>query len=92
VIVRSFCEVTSACIKIIDEGPGLPESELDKVFQRFYRAPGDITEGSGLGLAVVRGIAERLGGRAELENRIDRRGLVASVWLPLAEIPQQEKH
>ena len=71
-------------IEIVDEGPGLPESELSNVFNRFYRAPGDATEGSGLGLAVVRGIVERLGGRVQLANRSDRSGLIASVWLPIA--------
>lgn len=69
-------------IEVADEGPGLPESELEKVFQRFYRAPDDATVGSGLGLAVVRGYAERLGGRAQLVNRTDRSGLIAQVWLP----------
>lgn len=71
-------------IDIADEGPGLPESELEKVFRRFYRSPGDATEGSGLGLAVVRGIVERLGGRVQVTNRGDRSGLIASVWLPIA--------
>lgn len=67
---------------ISDEGPGLPESELEKVFHRFYRSPGDPTEGSGLGLAVVLGIVKRLGGRVRLANRTDRSGLIAQLWLP----------
>lgn len=82
---RVFREGDSACITVVDEGSGLPEGELETVFQRFYRAPGDATEGSGLGLAVVRGIAERLGGGASLANRTDRSGLIAQVWLPLAD-------
>ena len=82
---RVFREGTSACITVVDEGPGLPEAELENVFQRFYRAPGDITEGSGLGLAVVCGIAELLGGGASLANRADRSGLIAHVWLPLVD-------
>jgi two-component system OmpR family sensor kinase len=81
--VRVDCDPIDLCISVIDEGPGLPESELDKVFARFYRAPGDVTEGSGLGLAVVRNIVGRLGGRTTLENRVDRHGLIARAWLPL---------
>ena len=77
-----FIKENNVCIEIVDEGPGLPDLELEKIFERFYRAPGNATEGSGLGLAVVRGIAERIGGRVLLENRADRSGLIARVWLP----------
>lgn len=71
-------------IEVIDEGPGLPASEHEKVFGRFYRAPGDTTEGSGLGLSVVRNIAEQLGGHASLVPRQDRSGLIARVSLPIS--------
>lgn len=84
VVLDTRVEAGGSHIRMIDEGPGLPESELNKVLERFYRAPGNTIEGSGLGLAVVRGIADRLGGRAWLENRNDRSGLVAHVWLPNA--------
>ena len=76
-----------ALIEVLDEGPGLPESELQKVFERFYRAVGDLTEGSGLGLAVVQSLAEQLGAQASLSNRRDRTGLVAQLRLPLASEP-----
>lgn len=79
-----------AWIEIADEGPGLPDSELEKVFERFYRAPGELTEGSGLGLAAVREAAKRLGGRASLSNRRDRSGLIARVCLPLV-MPQDSE-
>lgn len=82
VVLRTRKETGAAQIEVSDEGPGLAEAELEAVFERFYRAPGDVTEGSGLGLAVVRNIAARLGGRAWLENRRDRSGLVAHVRLP----------
>jgi two-component system sensor histidine kinase TctE len=41
-----------------DNGPGIPESELDKIFERFYRIPGSPGEGCGLGLAIVKEIAD----------------------------------
>jgi signal transduction histidine kinase len=82
VTVSAIPESGGVRIEIADEGPGLPESELENVFHRFYRSPGDATEGSGLGLSVVRGIVQRLGGRVQLANRTDRSGLIARLWLP----------
>ncbi len=82
VTVSAMTDSGGVRIEIADEGPGLPVRELENVFQRFYRAPGDATEGSGLGLAVVRGIVERLGGHVQLANRADRSGLIARLWLP----------
>ena len=82
VTVSATADSGGVRIEIADEGPGLPEPELENVFHRFYRSPCDVTEGSGLGLAVVRGIVERLGGHVQLANRTDRSGLIAQVWLP----------
>ena len=72
-----------ALIEVSDEGPGLPEAELERVFERFYRAPDDSTEGSGLGLSAVRAIVDSLGGRVSLHNRSTGSGLIARVWLPV---------
>ncbi|MDA8528838.1 HAMP domain-containing histidine kinase [Opitutaceae bacterium] len=72
---------------IEDEGPGLPESELSRVFDRFVRyesresaAP---KPGHGLGLAICRSIIELHRGRVYAENRGDRSGLRVVVDLPL---------
>jgi two-component system, OmpR family, sensor kinase len=59
----------TACIEIVDEGPGIPEDQLPRVFDRFFRVAGTGVEGSGLGLAIARGAAERLHARIELTNR-----------------------
>ena len=74
---------TAACIEVCDEGPGLAEDELSRVFERFYRAPGDPSEGSGLGLATVENLVKQAGGQITLHNRTDRSGLIARVTLPL---------
>jgi two-component system OmpR family sensor kinase len=71
-------------IEVWDEGPGLPENELERVFERFYRAPGDGSTGSGLGLATVETLVRQLGGHISLHNRADRSGLIARVVLPFA--------
>jgi len=71
-------------IRIQDEGPGLPETELEKVFQPFYRVEGSRSResgGTGLGLTIARGIAEAHGGALDLRNRPEG-GLEAVLALP----------
>jgi two-component system sensor histidine kinase TctE len=51
-----------------DNGPGIPESELDKIFERFYRIPGSSGEGCGLGLAIVKEIADLHGAQVRVEQ------------------------
>jgi len=46
------------CLSVEDDGPGIPEFEKDRVFERFYRIPGNSSNGCGLGLAIVKEIAE----------------------------------
>ena len=74
-----------ARLTVVDNGPGIPEAELPRAGERFFRASTANQPGSGLGLAIVRSIAERHGGRLELRNGQDGRGLAASIVLPLAE-------
>jgi signal transduction histidine kinase len=71
-------------IRIQDEGPGIPESELEKVFEPFHRLEASRsreTGGTGLGLAIARSIAEGHGGRLTLANRPEG-GLEARLTLP----------
>ncbi|MGH8504819.1 MAG: ATP-binding protein [Stenotrophobium sp.] len=82
ITLRTTTVANQAHVEILDEGPGLADAELEKVFERFYRAPGDATTGSGLGLSTVRSIVTRLGGTITLRNRKDCTGLLAQVSLP----------
>jgi len=59
----------STTLHVQDEGPGLPEEDLARAFNRFWRARSDI-HGSGLGLAIVERLMEACNGDAELVNRI----------------------
>jgi signal transduction histidine kinase len=71
-------------IRIQDQGPGLPQTELEKVFEPFYRAEQSRsrdTGGTGLGLTIARSVAEALGGRLVLLNRPEG-GLEARLTLP----------
>ena len=63
-------------IEVVDNGPGIPASERDRVFEPFYRMPDAFGEGSGLGLAIAREAAIRLGGVLSLHEPEKGRGLV----------------
>lgn len=63
---------SSVVVAIVDEGPGIPDQELETVFQRLYRVDHSrsrITGGSGLGLPIARHIIEAHHGRVWIENR-----------------------
>jgi signal transduction histidine kinase len=75
-----------AIIEIDDGGPGMPESEFERVFEPFHRLESSRsrqTGGIGLGLAVVRAVARSHGGDVVLNNR-PQGGLTARVTLPLS--------
>ncbi|MDR3417859.1 MAG: sensor histidine kinase KdpD [Nevskia sp.] len=64
----------SLVVSVRDEGPGIPEADLQKVFDKFFRARegGDRGRGgTGLGLAICRGFVEAMGGRIYARNRTD---------------------
>ena len=58
----------SPCLFVEDSGPGLPEAERERVFDRFYRVPGLGAQGSGLGLAIVKTIADAHGATVTLDR------------------------
>jgi two-component system OmpR family sensor kinase/two-component system sensor histidine kinase QseC len=78
VTVRVCCENGDAVLEVIDNGPGIPEAELERVFDAFYRLPNNTQVGSGLGLAIARSIAEQFKGSVSLRNRTSGRGLIFS--------------
>ena len=68
-----------------DDGPGVPQSELPKLFDKFYRGTGaKRMPGTGLGLSIVRGVMQGMGGEAGAALRSGRTGLVVSLSLPAA--------
>ncbi len=83
----------TAIVEIADTGPGIPPHLHTRVFDRFFRAAGQDTEGSGIGLAIVKAIVEREQGYITLANRIEGSGLIARVVLPLStESRPSEEH
>ncbi|MEJ7566982.1 MAG: ATP-binding protein [Gaiellaceae bacterium] len=61
-----------ATLSVVDDGPGIPPEHRSHVFDRFYRAEGDVASGSGLGLAIARELASLMGGDVELDSRPGR--------------------
>jgi signal transduction histidine kinase len=78
-----------AWVEVADSGPGVPQEELSRLFQRFYRADKARSRdvpGTGLGLAIVRSIARVHGGEATAA-RGPGGGAIFRVDLPLMELP-----
>ena len=72
----------SVLLEVADAGPGIPDEDLPRVFDRFYRADTSRTmPGSGLGLAIVRQVAVRHGG-AVWAQRAPEGGALLAMRLP----------
>jgi two-component system OmpR family sensor kinase len=81
--VRAVEDGRVVTVEIADTGPGIPEDELPHVFEELYRGQGARgTEGSGLGLALVRAIVKRHGGMVSVRSRKGE-GTVFTLHLPL---------
>jgi len=82
VVIRA--EAGRAVWAVGDSGPGIPPGERVRVFDRFYRLPGQVEPGNGLGLAIVKTIAERHQGTVTLDRSARLGGLEVRIVLPLA--------
>lgn len=82
--IKIFLEEDKQATTVIvkDSGPGIPLAEQARVFDTFYRVPGNEQLGSGLGLSIVKNIAKRLGLRVDLYNNPDQVGLSVRVVFP----------
>ena len=69
-------------LAVEDDGPGIPPDLQEKVFERFFRAHGDRSGSSGLGLSIVRAVAESHQGKVTLEPPLDGRGARFVVRFP----------
>jgi len=72
-------------IEVVDEGPGIPSADFERIFDKFYRvhAQDRRRAGTGLGLAICRGFVEALGGWIVARNRRDRSGAVLTIRMPV---------
>jgi two-component system sensor histidine kinase TctE len=79
VTVRVLREGRDATVQVEDNGPGVPPEERDRVFERFYRVLGTATDGCGLGLAIVREVAQSHGAKLALDSGAGGRGTVVKL-------------
>ncbi|MBV9531063.1 MAG: sensor histidine kinase KdpD [Bradyrhizobium sp.] len=88
--IRSVRDKDSVLLQVADEGDGIPQAELESVFDKFYRVQktDHVRPGTGLGLAISRGFIEAMHGKIFAANRADRSGAVLTIRLP---IPAQQK-
>ncbi|MGE3842127.1 MAG: ATP-binding protein [Vicinamibacterales bacterium] len=83
ITLQSECEHQDIILRVIDEGPGIPDADLQRVFERFYRvdkARSRETGGTGLGLSIVRHLVDLHGGVVSAEN-LPERGAAFTVRL-----------
>ena len=85
--LRARRDGAAAAIEVIDNGPGIPPADLERIFDKFYRVQAQDRRraGTGLGLAICRGFIEAQGGRIEAGNRPDRSGAVLAIHIPVPE-------
>jgi two-component system, OmpR family, sensor kinase len=79
VSVENGSDSGQTLLKIVDNGPGIPPEERSRVLDRFYRRPGTSPPGSGLGMAIVKAIADTHGATLDLDAGPDGTGLAVSV-------------
>jgi two-component system sensor histidine kinase TctE len=82
ITVRVRQQGDHATLEVEDDGPGIPLDEREKVFERFYRIPGGAPEGCGLGLAIVREIAQGHQATVTIQSGAGGRGTRMTVTFP----------
>ena len=83
-------------LTVEDEGPGVPAELRERVFDKFFRAmrdgdTGTHPSGTGMGLAIARGIVEAHGGRIWIEETGAGRGMLVALTLPLGDEDETEQ-
>ncbi len=67
--VLASVDATTIVLEVADRGPGVPEAERSRIFDKFYRLPGGTASGAGLGLAICRGVVQAHGGQIWVADR-----------------------
>jgi two-component system sensor histidine kinase KdpD len=88
--IRAWDDRDTVVLQITDEGDGIPQHDLTRIFDKFYRVQktDQVRAGTGLGLAIARGFVEAMHGTIAAANRADRSGAVFTITLP---IPNQQQ-
>jgi two-component system sensor histidine kinase KdpD len=88
--IESWQSPDTVYLRVLDEGSGISPTDLDHIFDKFYRAQktDQVRAGTGLGLAISRGFVEAMHGTIVAANRADRTGAAFTISLP---IPRQRQ-
>jgi two-component system sensor histidine kinase KdpD len=83
--IQGWQETEAVYLQILDEGGGIPAEDLERIFDKFYRAQkaDHVRAGTGLGLAISRGFVEAMHGTVTAGNRTDLAGAVFTIRLPI---------
>lgn len=92
--VASWRDGETVKVQVLDEGDGIPDADLERIFDKFYRArKGDqVRAGTGLGLAISRGFIEALSGTIVAANRMNPKGAVFTITLPVLKADERKKY
>ena len=82
--IQAWRSGDSVCLRVLDEGSGIPATDLEHIFDKFYRVQktDQVRAGTGLGLAIARGFVEAMHGTIVAANRTDRTGAAFTITLP----------
>jgi two-component system sensor histidine kinase KdpD len=83
--IQSWRDRDMVGLQVLDEGEGIPPTDLERIFDKFYRVQkaDHVRAGTGLGLAISRGFMEAMHGTITAANRTDRGGAVFTITLPI---------
>ncbi|TPJ80960.1 sensor histidine kinase KdpD [Mesorhizobium sp. B2-6-2] len=88
--LQAWVDSGAVILQVMDEGPGIPPDDLERIFDTFYRVRkrDQVRAGTGLGLSISRGFIEAMGGTVAAANRTDRPGAIFTIRMPVpAELP-----
>lgn len=93
ILIQAWEEEGAIFLQVLDEGNGIPADDLERIFDKFYRAQkGDrVRAGTGLGLPICRGFIEAMGGTIVAMNRTDRSGAIFTIRLSVPDQGQLEQ-
>lgn len=83
--VRAWQDERWVVVQILDEGPGIPPGDLERIFDSFHRVRKRdlVLAGTGLGLSICKGFVEAMGGTITAGNRTDRTGAIFTIRMPI---------
>ncbi|MDX8441528.1 sensor histidine kinase KdpD [Mesorhizobium australafricanum] len=88
--LQAWVDNGAVILQVMDEGPGIPPDDLERIFDTFYRVRkrDQVRAGTGLGLSISRGFIEAMGGTIAAANRTDRQGAIFTIRMPVpVELP-----